>query len=258
MDLSERKFINNSKQCLPKFTFGLDSYYNTARQEFSRSIYNPTNISTRTLPESTMRKVNAAMPNAMQGLGKAAGYANAAIGVLGAGVNIANDAKPTVTEEGLMSTAKPYTIDVDGVQTEQYGPVDASAADVDVAGNATSGMTTGAIAGAVAGSVLPGVGTLLGGAVGGVLGGIGGLFGGMSKEKEQQERLKQAQLKISRKNKFNVETAQSKSLKMREAERYGNQEDQSLFHAAEGKEPDINPSTGMTYKNYLVNTAQGK
>lgn len=265
MGLSERKYINNTRPELAKYDLGTEIRMVggslTPNQLFSKSIYDPSKLS-KTLPATTMKKIKNLIPSDSQNVGKSmggAGYVSGAIGALNTAMDIVNSSKPTVTKEELMSTAKSHSINVNGIQTEQYGPIDTSAADVDVAGSAVSGLASGAASGAALGSVIPGLGTVAGGVIGGVIGGIGGLFGGKSKKKAQEEAARKAQEEIHRKNQFLLENAQAKSLKMKEAEEIGDMENQPLFHRwAYGKDPDVNPNTGATYKNYTVNTAQGK
>lgn len=239
MDLSTRKYINNSKpsinNTLPKFFRGVESTY---LSEDETGIVLPDLVVT---PESNKGKNKIGTNQIIGG----------AIGALGAINQIASSSKPTVTQQELEASAKKRTENVAGIQTEQYGPIDEQQASVDVAGSAMSGLATGAAAGAAFGP--------WGAAIGGVLGGIGGLFGGSSKKRKQEEMLQRARERKARQNIANAERSYSQSLQKQEAEEHGDLY-QSLFgnRWAAGKEPDINPETGYSKKNYSVNTAYGK
>lgn len=286
MDLSTRKYINNTKPQLPKFNLRDEimkvSGGLTPSQLLSKSLYKPTNLP-KTLPASTMKSIQNNIQSSLKTPAsnaeeantnveeenlktpalnaKSAGndYVGAAVGVLDTATGIIKNSKPTVTAQELLANAPIYNENIAGIQTEQYGAIDERAADVDVAGSAVSGLASGAASGAALGSVIPGLGTVAGGVIGGVIGGIGGFFGGKSKKEEQERILQEAKRKRINLNQYLFEHAQSQQLQMKEAEKLGNINDKSLFHKwAVGKEPDINPMTGMSYKNFSVNTAYGK
>lgn len=98
----------------------------------------------------------------------------------------------------------------------------------------------------------------IGAAVGGVLGGIaGGIFGNKAK-REAMRQIRIAETTTNTINADRLTDTESKAMQMLADREYGNQGRQSLFHAAKGKESDVNPRTGQTYKKFSVNTAKGK
>ena len=254
MDLSTRKYINNTKPQLHRFNLGDENYMDPEISQSFADKYAPAYDFSGAIKKKI--KQNKAAGKSVGGAG--ADYIGAAVGALDTAMGIIKNSKPSITSKELLASAPVNNVTIDGIQTQQYGQIDSSLADVDVAGSAMSGLASGAASGAALGSVIPGIGTVAGGVVGGIIGGIGGWFGASSKEEEQRKELKRAEERRNRKNNFLVESARTKALKMREAEEIGDMESQSLFSAATGKEPDINPMTGMSYKNFSVNTAYGK
>ena len=266
MDLSTRKYIKNSNlnitDVLPKFNLGdevrktgsLSTPYNSSNTltKYQNSLQKSSPSSS---VGSSVTKPSGSVPPGVDLEGdngmSAQNIVGGAVGALNAGIQILNSSKPTVTQQELEASAKKRTENVAGIQTEQYGPIDEQQASVDVAGSAMSGLATGAAAGAAFGP--------WGAAIGGVLGGLGGLFGGASKKREHERLLEQARRNKANENIAKHELSYSQSLQKQEAEEHGDLY-QSLFgnRWATGKEPDINPETGYSKKNYSVNTAYGK
>lgn len=97
----------------------------------------------------------------------------------------------------------------------------------------------------------------IGAAVGGVLGGIaGGIFGNKAK-REAMRQIRIAETTTNTINADRLTDTESKAMQMLADREYGNQGRQSLFHAAKGKESDVNPRTGLTKGTHLIDTAYG-
>lgn len=122
--------------------------------------------------------------------------------------------------------------------------------------SSTLGLTAkGAATGAAIASVIPGVGTAVGGIVGGVAGLVGGLFGGGAKKREMRRQMRLAEYKRINTNSFNKSGALTTVLQNDLAQTEGNQEDQALYGAANGKE---SYSAGGPTSGYNARVSNGE
>lgn len=122
--------------------------------------------------------------------------------------------------------------------------------------SSTLGLTAkGAATGAAIASVIPGVGTAVGGIVGGVAGLVGGLFGGGAKKREMKRQMRLAEIKRINTNSFNQSGALTTVLQNNLAQTEGNQEDQALYGAANGKE---SYSAGGPTSGYNARVSNGE
>lgn len=185
--------------------------------------------------------------------------ASGAIGGLNLAYQLVANSKPTIHAAELAASAPTYTTTANGMEVQQYGQINPNVANVDTTGSTIGGAVSGASVGMQLGSVIPGLGTVAGGAIGTVLGGIGGFLSGNSKQKAQREEVEKANRINITKNAFIQDYTQSQRLKQEEAEKIGQLNNQPVFRNwRTGKEPNINPMTGMTYNNYIVNTGHGE
>ena len=127
------------------------------------------------------------------------------------------------------------------------------------AGAATmSGIKSGGSLGAAAGSLFGPVGGAIGGVAGSIIGGVAGFFGGGKAKEEAERQLRIARNRTQDANSQRRDVAYTIGLRNQFNRENETDTSQSLFHAEKGKEGTVNPMTGETYNNYIVNTAFGK
>lgn len=255
----ERKYVNNSKD-LPGFESGLSQYINQAKNSLSPggTLLNPNpnaNLNSDVVKADIASKVE--IPSKKPNLfGKIAnGIANNAqnmIGVANAANQIFGMSKATVTADELFSTAQSNssTQNVGGVTYEKLGEVNDAAAHVDTAAGALGGAAACASAGAAFGP--------WGAAIGGVLGGVGGFFSSSSKKREMEARLREAKLRRQTINADRYNDAMAQYLQNEAMEEYGNQSNQSLYQAEEGKPSNMPLGTKVLNKKMEIFTPWGK
>lgn len=187
------------------------------------------------------------------GLDKFLGYKNdtfgtngAAIGTAATGVldmvgSIGAASKFNRTADDLLRDAGTSQNNIGGVGYTVQNGLDDKQIESETNAESTSstlGLTAkGAATGAAIASVIPGVGTAVGGVVGGVAGLVGGLFGGGAKKREMKRQMRLAEIKRINTNSFNQSGALTTVLQNNLAQTEGNQEDQALYGAADGKLP---------------------
>lgn len=170
----------------------------------------------------------------------------AAIGTGAAGVldmvnGIGAASKYNKTADDLLQDAGKSQSNIGGVGYTVQNDIDKSAEEAQVNAETTSNTlglaTKGASTGAAIGSLAGPVGSVIGGAVGAVGGFIGGLFGGSAKKREMKKQLRLAEIKRINTNDFNRSGALTTVLQNNLAETEGDQTQQSLYAAADGKLP---------------------
>lgn len=124
-------------------------------------------------------------------------------------------------------------------------------------GNTLKTVGSGAALGAAAGSIIPGLGTIAGGLIGAGVGLITGIFGGEARKREYRRLLAKQNSKINALQDSARFSAQTKAIQQINAREYGNSEAQYLYGAANGKQPEVNPNTGITKDDFLLATPNG-
>ena len=122
--------------------------------------------------------------------------------------------------------------------------------------NTIKSLTSGAATGAAIGSVIPGLGTAVGGLIGGAIGGITGWIGGSSRKDKAKEQLRLQQEQATRTTNFNRDVARSTGMQIDFKKKYGDMEDQILYHAKYGKNRGV-PMYSIG-KNSIVQTPSGQ
>lgn len=170
-----------------------------------------------------------------------AAIGTAATGVLDMVNGIGAASKYNKTADDLLQDAGKSQSNIGGVGYTVQNDINKSAEESQVdaeAKSSTLGLAAkGAATGAAIASVIPGVGTAVGGIVGGVAGLVGGLFGGASKKREMKKQLRLAEIKRINQNDFNRSGALTTVLQNDLAETEGDQTQQTLYAAADGKLP---------------------
>lgn len=165
----------------------------------------------------------------------------AATGVLDMVNGIGAASKFNRTADDLLRDAGTSQQNIGGVGYTVQNGLDNKQIESEVNAEATSntlGLTAkGAATGAAIASVVPGIGTAVGGLVGGAIGLVGGLFGGGAKKREMRRQMRLAEYKRINTNSFNKSGAFTAVLQNDLAQTEGNQEDQTLYGAADGKLP---------------------
>jgi len=166
--------------------------------------------------------------------------ATGATGVLDMVNGIGAASKYNKTADDLLQDAGKSQSNIGGVGYTVQNDINKSAEEAQVdaeAKSSTLGLAAkGAATGAAIASVIPGVGTAVGGIVGGVAGLVGGLFGGGAKKREMKKQLRLAEIKRINQNDFNRSGALTTVLQNDLAETEGDQTQQTLYSAANGKE----------------------
>lgn len=267
MDLIQRKQIANtgtinpaeksnilfrktlSTKDLPGFAGGLETMTSGAKSIFGNRTYEDLN------PEGVKPKKSGGSHGSFD--------AGAAIGgtlqTIGA-INAASQYNRTAAD--FIGSAGSSEGSINGVSFKQLNDIDEGSEMSRVSqentqatlGAAASGASAGAAIGTVAGPI----GTAVGGVLGGIVGGIGGILGGSSRKRKAEQALEQARRRQLAINLTNRDKAGTAGLQQMFMQNYGNLEDQSLFAAAEGKESGVDPITGSTFENFVVNTPYGK
>lgn len=117
-------------------------------------------------------------------------------------------------------------------------------------GNTLKTVGSGAALGT---AILPGWGTAIGAIVG-----LGiGLFGGEARKREYKRLLAKQNSRINALQNSARFSAQTKAMQLQNAREYGNSESQYLYGAANGKQPEVNPNTGITKDDFLLATPNG-
>ena len=124
-------------------------------------------------------------------------------------------------------------------------------------GNTLKTVGSGAALGAAAGSIIPGLGTAAGALIGGAVGLFTGIFGGEARKREYRRMLAKQNSKINSLQDSARYSAQTKAMQLYNAKEYGNSESQYLYGAKEGKQPEVNPNTGITKDDFLLATPNG-
>ena len=266
MELKDRKLIQNVGFTPPSmnsivndagsFNFGNALSVPSTREMLMADTIAKNNAITNSLPSFTKSGgVGSFLKN------NAGGIMNTAASALNFTNTLGNVSKNNYSSDEMMGSGGTVQQNANSVgYTEQRVDEAGIQKQIDAtAGAATmSGITSGMSLGASAGSLLGPIGGVVGGAAGALIGGIAGFFGG-SKAKEEAER--QKRIAINRTiaaNTQNREAAYTIGLRNEFNRNNRTDESQSLFHAAKGKEGDVNPLTMQTYKKHVVNTAYGK
>lgn len=119
-------------------------------------------------------------------------------------------------------------------------------------------MASGAAAGAGIGSLFPGAGTAIGAGIGAVAGLGIGLFASDKNRNARMRAIREAEIRAGRINNFNRSGAFTTALQQDYAKTHGDSRSQSLYGASGGKEPEVNPITNETVKDFNVETVDGK
>ena len=164
-----------------------------------------------------------------------------AVGVLDMAGSIGAASKFNRTADDLLRDAGTSQSNIGGVGYTVQNGLDDKQIESEVSAENTANtvglMGKGASTGAAIGSLAGPVGGLIGGAVGAVGGLIGGLFGGGAKKREMRRQMRLAEYKRINTNSFNQSGALTTVLQNNLAQTEGNQEDQALYGAADGKLP---------------------
>lgn len=140
---------------------------------------------------------------------------------------------------------------VGGIGYTRQNDVDSAAEMAEVSRSNTTNtlglMGKGAALGSTIGSIGGPVGTVIGTGVGAVAGLVGGLFGGASRKRKAQEAIRRANQAAYAKNEFNRDVAMTQGLQQDNALLYGDNDSQSLYGAAYGKdEGEVYTANGKT------------
>lgn len=185
--------------------------------------------------------------------------ATGATGVLDMVNGIGAASKYNKTADDLLQDAGKSQSNIGGVGYTVQNDINKSAEEAQVdaeAKSSTLGLATkGAATGAAIASVIPGVGTAVGGIVGGVAGLVGGLFGSGAKKREMKKQLRLAEIKRINTNDFNRSGALTTVLQNDLAEIEGDQAQQTLYAAANGKE---SYSAGGPTSGYNARVSNGE
>jgi hypothetical protein len=188
-----------------------------------------------------------------------AAIATGAMGVVDMVGQIGAAGKFNRTADDLLQDAGKSQSNIGGVGYTVQNDVDRNQIEKETGAEATSntiGLTTkGASTGAAIGSLAGPVGTVVGGAIGAVGGLIGGLFGGGSKKREMKKQLRLAEIKRINTNDFNRSGALTTVLQNDLAETEGDQTQQALYAAANGKE---SYSAGGPASGYNARVSSGE
>lgn len=263
MELKYRKLIANG--ALPKFDLGLTPN--------SLPDINPDSLNAGMMKSGqfVVNKDGKLEAKTILGQGKggagsflknnAGGIANAAMSALNFASTIGGLSKNTMTADEMMGSGGQVENNANGI-SYQESRVDANGIQDRINAQASAatmgGVTSGASLGGSLGSLFGPLGTGIGTVAGGLLGGVAGFFGGKSAKREAE---RQKEIAINRTNAMNAqnrETAYTIGLRNEFNRENRTGTEQSLFHAAKGKESSVNPNTGETYNDYIVNTAFGK
>ena len=163
------------------------------------------------------------------------------------------------TANDLLQDAGKSEQNIGGVGYTVQNAVDQGRESAEVSAQTTSStlglMSTGASTGAAVGSLLGPVGGVVGGAIGAVGGAIAGLFSGGAKKREMRRQMKLAELKRINQNDFNRSGALTTVLQNNLAETEGDQTQQTLYAAANGKE---SYSAGGPTSGYNARVSNGE
>lgn len=185
--------------------------------------------------------------------------ATGAMGVVDMVGQIGAAGKFNRTADDLLQDAGKSQSNIGGVGYTVQNDVDRNQIEKETGAEATSntiGLTTkGASTGAAIGSLAGPVGTVVGGAIGAVGGLIGGLFGGSAKKREMKKQLRLAEIKRINTNDFNRSGALTTVLQNDLAETEGDQTQQTLYAAANGKE---SYSAGGPTSGYNARVSNGE
>lgn len=188
-----------------------------------------------------------------------AALATGAMGVVDMVGQIGAAGKFNRTADDLLQDAGKSQSNIGGVGYTVQNDVDRNQIEKETGAEATSntiGLTTkGASTGAAIGSLAGPVGSVIGGAVGAVGGFIGGLFGGASKKREMKKQMRLAEIKRINTNDFNRSGALTTVLQNDLAETEGDQTQQTLYAAANGKE---SYSAGGPTSGYNARVSNGE
>lgn len=188
-----------------------------------------------------------------------AAIGTAATGVLDMVGSIGAASKFNRTADDLLRDAGTSQNNIGGVgYTVQNGLDDKqieSEVNVEATSNTLGSAAKGAATGAAMASIIPGAGTAVGTIVGGAIGLVGGLIGGGAKKREMRRQMRLAEIKRINTNSFNQSGALTTVLQNNLAQTEGNQEDQTLYGAAYGKE---SYSAGGPSSGYNARVSNGE
>ena len=163
------------------------------------------------------------------------------------------------TANDLLQDAGKSEQDIGGVGYTVQNAVNQGQESAEVSAQTTAStlglMGTGASTGAAVGSLLGPVGGAVGGAIGAVGGLVGGLISGGAKRREMNRQMKLAELKRINQNDFNKSGALTTVLQNNLAETEGDQTQQTLYAAANGKE---SYSAGGPTSGYNARVSNGE
>ena len=182
-----------------------------------------------------------------------------AMGVLDFGLSVANGTKYNRTADDLLRDAGTSQQNIGGVgYTVQNGLDNTQIEQEEHAENVSNTvglMGKGAATGAAIGSLAGPIGGVIGGAVGAVGGFFGGLFGGGKRHAAMRKAQHIAEIKRINQNDFNRSGALTTVLQNDLAQTEGNQENQALYGAADGKE---SYSAGGPSSGYNARVSNGE
>lgn len=182
-----------------------------------------------------------------------------AVGMLDMASSIGAASKFNRTADDLLRDAGTSQSNIGGVGYTVQNGLDNKQIESEVSAENTANTVglvgKGASTGAAIGSLAGPVGGVIGGAVGAVGGLIGGLFGGSSKKREMRKQMRLAEIKRINTNDFNRSGALTTVLQNDLAQTEGNQEDQTLYAAANGKE---SYSAGGPTSGYNARVSNGE
>lgn len=230
MGLKQRKFIQNSNITLPHFDVGKEGAAEPGNE--------PGKV-------SFGEKLSAGLQGVMGLVQMAAQYSDAS--------------NPNVSSQDMLRKGAVENIDGESFQRTR---VDGSAVE-NVRARTTGNVIGQAAAGA---STLGGIGKIVGGDVGeavatGIGGAIGSVFGFKSSseaERKAEEMKRKAEISATNSNVYAYDKTFTKSLRKKYANRVGDDDSQQLIVSARnGFEPQVNPLTNETIRQYKVDTAGG-
>ena len=182
-------------------------------------------------------------------------------GIVTSGVQFAGDAinafSVNETGEDIAKQQGTSQMSIGGINYESQNSIDVSKELDKVKRQNTTNTLALMGSGAALGSVIPGLGTAVGAVIGAGVGLLTGIFGGEARKREYRRMLAKQNAKINALQDSSRYSAQTKAMQLQGAREYGNPEAQYLYGAANGKQPEVNPNTGMTKDNFLLATPNG-
>lgn len=169
------------------------------------------------------------------------GWGNAVSGAANFATNAVNSFGPTKTASTMMNDAGTSTGYGSGFTYQRQNSVNGAQQMNELSKENTGNTLKTAAAGATLGASFGPIGA----AAGLVLGGVVGLIGGGARKREMLNQIKNAKLKTSAFNDYSFAAGQSDFLEQDYNTRYDNSQDDLIYHAKNGKMPNVRLANGL-------------